>query len=66
MWPLVMINKPELRVLQVGLSYFSQEASSQTTLLMAASTFSILPLIILFLFAQKQIMSSFVSSGLKG
>jgi ABC-type glycerol-3-phosphate transport system permease component len=66
MWPLVMINKPELRVLQVGLSYFSQEASSQTTLLMAASTFSILPLIILFLIAQKQIMSSFVSSGLKG
>ena len=66
MWPLVMVNKPELRVLQVGLSYFSQESSSQTSLLMAASTFSILPLIILFLFAQKQIISSFASSGLKG
>lgn len=66
MWPLVMINKPELRVLQVGLSYFSQESSSQTSLLMAASTFSILPLIILFLFAQKQIIASVASSGLKG
>jgi ABC-type glycerol-3-phosphate transport system permease component len=32
---------------------------------MAASTFSILPLVILFLFAQKQIMASFISSGLK-
>lgn len=66
MWPLVMIDRPELRVLQVGLSYFSAEASSQTALLMAASTFSILPLVILFLLAQKQIMASFVSSGLKG
>jgi multiple sugar transport system permease protein len=65
MWPLVMIDNPNLRVLQVGLSYFSQEASTQTTLLMAASTFSILPLIVLFLIAQKQIISSFASSGLK-
>lgn len=66
MWPLVMTNTPGIRVLQVGLSYFSQAASAQTTLLMAGSTFSILPLIILFIFAQKQIISSFASSGLKG
>jgi ABC-type glycerol-3-phosphate transport system permease component len=66
MWPLIMIDDPELRVLQVGLSYFSQEASTQTALLMAASTFSILPLVVLFLVAQKQIIASFASSGLKG
>ena len=65
MWPLVMTNSEELRVLQVGLSYFSQESSSQTTLLMAASSFSILPLIVVFLFAQKRIISSFASSGIK-
>ena len=66
MWPLIMTDSPELRVLQVGLSYFSQEASTQTALLMSASMFSILPLVILFLFAQKQIIASFASSGLKG
>ena len=66
MWPLIMTDSPGIRVLQVGLSYFSQEASAQTSLLMAASTFSILPLVILFLFAQKQIIASFASSGLKG
>ncbi|MDP8203024.1 MAG: carbohydrate ABC transporter permease [Candidatus Tenebribacter mawsonii] len=66
MWPLIMTDSPSIRVLQVGLSYFSQEASAQTSLLMAASTFSILPLVILFLFAQKQIIASFASSGLKG
>ncbi|MDI3503810.1 MAG: multiple sugar transport system permease protein [Candidatus Cloacimonadota bacterium] len=65
MWPLVMINRPELRVLQVGLSYFNQEASTQTTLLMAASTFSIIPILILFFFAQKQIIASYAKTGLK-
>ncbi len=65
MWPLVMINRPELRVLQVGLSYFNQEASTQTTLLMAASTFSILPILVLFFLAQKQIIASTAKTGMK-
>ncbi len=65
MWPLVMINSEELRVLQVGLSYFSQESSTLTTLLMAASTFSILPLVILFIIAQKKIIGSYATAGLK-
>jgi len=64
-WPLVMTNRPELRVLQVGLSYFNQEASTQTTLLMAASTFSIVPILILFFMAQKQIIASYAKAGLK-
>lgn len=65
MWPLVMTDRPELRVLQVGLSYFNQEASTQTTLLMAASTFSILPILLLFFIAQKQIIASYAKAGLK-
>lgn len=65
MWPLVMTNRPELRVLQVGLSYFNQEASTQTTLLMAASTFSIVPILIIFFLAQKQIIASYAKAGLK-
>lgn len=65
MWPLVMINSEELRVLQVGLSYFSQESSTLTTLLMAASTFSIMPLVILFLIAQRKIIGSYATAGLK-
>jgi ABC-type glycerol-3-phosphate transport system permease component len=65
MWPLIMINDPELRVLQVGLSYFAIESSTQTTLLMAASTFTILPLIIVFLIAQRNIISSYTTSGMK-
>ncbi|PKN79380.1 MAG: ribokinase [Candidatus Cloacimonetes bacterium HGW-Cloacimonetes-1] len=65
MWPLVMTNRPSLRVLQVGLSYFNQEASTQTTLLMAASAFSIIPILILFFLAQKQIIASTAKTGMK-
>ena len=65
MWPLVMTTRPELRVLQVGLSYFNQEASTQATLLMAASTFSIVPILIIFFLAQKQIIASYAKAGLK-
>ncbi|MFW5629076.1 MAG: carbohydrate ABC transporter permease [Candidatus Cloacimonadaceae bacterium] len=65
MWPLVMTNRPELRVLQVGLSYFNQEASTQTSLLMASSAFSIIPVLIVFFFAQKQIIASYAKTGMK-
>jgi multiple sugar transport system permease protein len=65
MWPLVMVDSPEKRLLQVGLSYFNAEASAQTTLLMAASTFSIVPILIVFFLAQKQIIESTAKTGLK-
>ena len=65
MWPLVVTHSEKLRVLQVGLSYFNQEQSSNYQLLMAASTFSILPLLVLFLFAQKHLVASYSRSGLK-
>ncbi|RLC47077.1 MAG: carbohydrate ABC transporter permease [Candidatus Cloacimonadota bacterium] len=66
MWPLVMTSSENIRVLQVGLSYFSQGVSTYNHLLMAASTLTIAPLLILFLFAQRKIISSFAMSGLKG
>jgi multiple sugar transport system permease protein len=65
MWPLVVTHSEELRVLQVGLSYFNQEQSSNFQLLMAASTFCTMPLILLFLTVQKQIVASYSRSGIK-
>ncbi|MCD4846632.1 MAG: carbohydrate ABC transporter permease [Candidatus Aegiribacteria sp.] len=65
MWPLVVTHSENLRVLQVGLSYFNQEQSSNFQLLMAASTFSTMPLIILFIAAQKRIVASYSRSGIK-
>jgi len=65
LWPLIVTNSEKVRPLQVGLAYFSQEQGSFWPQLMAASTLAILPLVILYLLAQRQITESFVSSGLK-
>jgi ABC-type glycerol-3-phosphate transport system permease component len=66
LWPLVMTNTPEVRPLQVGLARFSQEQGTSHELMMAAAAFSVAPLIIAYFFAQKQIIQSMATSGLKG
>ncbi|MFH1038076.1 MAG: carbohydrate ABC transporter permease [PVC group bacterium] len=66
LWPLVMTNTPEMRPLQVGLAVFNQESGTDWELLMAASTFSILPLLLIFFIAQKQFIEGITRSGMKG
>jgi ABC-type glycerol-3-phosphate transport system permease component len=65
MWPLVMVNDDKLRPIQIGLARFAQEQGSEHSLMMAAATFCIIPLLLVYFFAQRQIMSSFAQSGLK-
>jgi multiple sugar transport system permease protein len=64
-WPLIVTNDTNLRVIQVGLSYFSTEAGTRWGPLMAASTMTILPLVIMYFFAQKQFVESQATSGMK-
>lgn len=64
-WPLIVTNSDHIRPLQVGLAYFSREQSTNYTLLMAATTLAIIPLVILFFIAQKQIIQSQARAGLK-
>jgi ABC-type glycerol-3-phosphate transport system permease component len=65
LWPLVMTHSPEMRPIQIGLAAFSQEEGTEYGLMMAATCLSVLPLLILYFFAQKQIIASMASSGLK-
>ncbi len=65
LWPLVMTNTPDVRPLQVGLARFSQEQGTNHELMMAAAAFSIAPLIVAYFFAQKQIIQSLATSGMK-
>lgn len=64
-WPLIVTNDTNLRVIQVGLSYFSSEAGTNWGPLMAASTVTILPLVIMYFFAQKQFVESQAMTGMK-
>lgn len=65
LWPLVMTDTPDVRPLQVGLARFSQEQGTSHELMMAAAAFSIAPLIVAYFFAQKQIIQSLATSGMK-
>lgn len=64
-WPLIVTNDTNLRVIQVGLSYFSSEAGTKWGPLMAASTMTILPLVILYFLAQRQFVESQAMTGMK-
>jgi ABC-type glycerol-3-phosphate transport system permease component len=65
-WPLVVTSSDALRPIQVGLAYFVQEQSTNYTLLTAATTFSIIPILLLFILLERRIIASFARSGLKG
>lgn len=66
MWPLIFTNSDRLRTLPVGLVNFSTEAGPNYPLLMAATVWTIAPLLIFYLCLQKQILHSFSKHYLKG
>ncbi len=67
LWPLVSTNSTNMRTLPIGLSYlFNQEGPSQWGLIMAATIFVILPVLVLFLRWQKHIISGLTSGATKG
>jgi multiple sugar transport system permease protein len=65
LWPLVMSSHDGVRPIQVGLAILNQAEGTRYELLMAAALISIIPLIILYFIAQKQIIESFTHSGMK-
>lgn len=66
LWVLIVTNSPSMRTIPVGLSFFSSDVGTDFHLLMAASTFALLPILILFFFLQKQFIQGITRSGLKG
>lgn len=66
MWPLVVINDLNKQMIQVGISQFVSGWEVQWTLRMAASTVAVVPIIIFFLFVQKQFVEGISISGMKG
>lgn len=66
MWPLIVTNEERFRTLPVGLQAFTTDAGTDYELLMAASTFVIIPMVLLYLVLQKYIIAGISKSGLKG
>lgn len=65
-WPLLLTNSTNKRVLSIGLKYFSGEAGTDYQLLMAAGTIVILPLLVIYLFLRRYIMEGVARAGIKG
>jgi ABC-type glycerol-3-phosphate transport system permease component len=65
-WPLLVTSSPEWRPISVGLLNFVDEAGQSTHLMMAGAVITIVPILILYFFTQKQFTESIARSGLKG
>lgn len=64
-WPLLVLGDPDKFTLQVALRSLIGAENIDWTILLPASVISIIPLVVLFLVAQRYIMSSDLNSGLK-
>jgi multiple sugar transport system permease protein len=66
MGPLIYLSDPEKFTLAVGLSNFVSSYASEWNLLMAASTVVLIPLLLIYYFAQKNLIGGIASLGIKG
>ena len=64
-WPILTITSPDKYVLQQYLATFRSERNTELGLLMAGSTLAALPVVVLFLVFQRQIIGNIKMAGLK-
>jgi ABC-type sugar transport system, permease component len=65
LWPLIVINSDKLSTLPLGIAKFQGTYSSQYSQLLAMSLLAMLPLMIVFIFAQRRFIEGSSLSGLK-
>jgi ABC-type glycerol-3-phosphate transport system permease component len=68
LWPLLVLNDFESKTLATGMQFFTSNTESAQLWgpMMATAAIATLPPLIIYAFAQKQIISTFVTSGIKG
>ncbi|RCK70176.1 carbohydrate ABC transporter permease [Desertihabitans brevis] len=64
--PLIFLNSTSLQTLPVALALFRGEFFTTVSTLMAASTLTVAPVLVVYLFAQRYIVEGITSSGVKG
>ena len=66
LWPLIVAQSASMRTVPVGIALFSGEAGSAWHLIMATSSLAIIPVLIVFVIFQRQIIEGVVLTGVKG
>ncbi|MDQ1545447.1 MAG: multiple sugar transport system permease protein [Actinomycetota bacterium] len=65
LWPLIVLRSPQLQTLPIALAGLQGQYISQWDVIMAGSVVSILPMLALYVFAQKYVIQGVASSGIK-
>jgi multiple sugar transport system permease protein len=65
LWPLFATNDAHLMTLPVGLALLQGEHTSDWNLIMAGSVISVVPIILVFIAAQRTFINGMLQSGLK-
>lgn len=64
--PLIYLSDPSKYTISLGLTFFQGQYSTEYGALMAASTIMVIPIIILFFFAQRTFIQGITLTGVKG
>jgi len=64
LWPMIVAPAPDMRTLQVGLAFIRQQAPI-TNQVMAAIVVSVIPVVVAFLFTQKQFIAGIAAGAVK-
>ncbi len=64
--PLIFLNEKEKFTIQIGIRSFQQEFGVEYTLILAATTMSIIPVILLYVALQRYFIEGIAASGVKG
>lgn len=65
LWALIMTSRTEMQVLSVGIALFQGQYFTNNALLMAAANMATIPVLIMFLVFQRQLVEGIALSGLK-
>ncbi len=65
-WPLIVLNSQDMYTVQLGLAIFRDRYGLEWGNLMAGSVMATLPILVVFIFAQKYFIKGITLSGLKG
>jgi ABC-type glycerol-3-phosphate transport system permease component len=68
LWPLIITNDESMRTIQIAIRFFlfDQERGADWGAIMAAAVIALIPTLLIFLVAQKQLVKGIAMTGLKG
>ena len=65
LWPLIVVTKEKLYVLSIAIANMQGQYSTQIPIQMTAGVYAMVPMLVVFLIGQKQMLEGIATSGMK-